>query len=51
MAYITERIRVEGSEVAELLSGDAATAERCIAELLEEGVLSEENPGVYRLKR
>lgn len=51
LAYITERIRVDGAEVAELLSGDAATAERCIAELLEEGVLSEENPGVYRLKR
>ena len=51
LAYITERIRADAAEVADMLGGDGIAAERCLAELLQESVLSEEQPGVYRLKR
>lgn len=51
LAYVTEHIRVTGSQIAEMMDGDAKAAERCLAELMEEGILSEEQPGVYRLKR
>ena len=51
LSYITAHIRVDVSEVADVLGGDAVAAERCLSELLGEGVLSEEQPGVYRLKR
>ena len=51
LAYITEHIRAEESEIAAYLNGDQTAASRCLAELLAEGVLTEELPGIYRLKR
>lgn len=51
LAYITAQIRVSQAQLAAHLGGDAAAAARCLAELLREGILMEETPGIYRLKR
>ena len=51
LSYITAQIRAEEREITAYLSGDAAAAARCLAELLAEDVLMEETPGIYRLKR
>jgi len=51
LAYITERIRASETEIAAHLGGDSEAASRCLAELLAEDILTEETPGIYRLKR
>lgn len=51
IAYVTEHIRVTAGELACCFPEEPKEAARCLAELLEEGILMEESAGVYRLKR
>ena len=51
IAYVTEHIRVTAEDLACCFPEGPKEAARCLAELLEEGILMEENSGVYRLKR
>ena len=50
IADVTEHVRVTAEEVAARLGADADTVQNCLQRLIREEILTEDEPGICRLK-